>query len=93
MNETVLRLTRLFNVVTRPADLNTLVAAKIHFMAYDRLGDGYERTINDMESRYLMNLQKWDSWLDSIEIAAVQRVRVIEEAVKEEATTKKKEKK
>jgi hypothetical protein len=93
MNETVLRLTRLFNVVTRPADLNTLVAAKIHFMAYDRLGDGYERTINDMESRYLMDLQKWDNWINSIEISAIQRVRVIEEAVKEEATTKKKEKK
>ena len=93
MNETVLRLTRLFSVVTRPADLNTLVTAKIHFMAYDRLGDGYERTINDMESRYLMDLQKWDSWLDSIEATAIKRVQVIEEAIKEEATTKKKEKK
>ena len=92
MNETVLRLTRLFNVVTRPADLNTLVAAKIHFMAYDRLGDGYERTINDMESRYLMNLQKWDNWINSIEISAIKRVQVIEEAIKEE-TKQKKEKK
>ena len=92
MNETVLRLTRLFNVVTRPADLNTLVAAKIHFMAYDRLGDGYERTINDMESRYLMNLQKWDNWINSIEISAIKRVQVIEEAIKEE-DKKKKEKK
>ena len=92
MNETVLRLTRLFNVVTRPADLNTLVTAKIHFMAYDRLGDGYERTINDMESRYLMNLQKWDNWINSIEISAIKRVQVIEEAIKEE-TKQKKEKK
>ena len=92
MNETVLRLTRLFSVVTRPADLNTLVAAKIHFMAYDRLGDGYERTINDMESRYLMNLQKWDNWINSIEISAIKRVQVIEEAIKEE-TKQKKEKK
>jgi hypothetical protein len=92
MNETVLRLTRLFSVVTRPADLNTLVTAKIHFMAYDRLGDGYERTINDMESRYLMNLQKWDNWINSIEISAIKRVQVIEEAIKEE-TKQKKEKK
>ena len=92
MNETVLRLTRLFSVVTRPADLNTLVTAKIHFMAYDRLGDGYERTINDMESRYLMDLQKWDNWINSIEISAIKRVQVIEEAIKEE-TKQKKEKK
>jgi hypothetical protein len=81
MNETVLRLTRLFSVVTRPADLNTLVTAKIHFMAYDRLGDGYERTINDM-----------DNWINSIEISAIKRVQVIEEAIKEE-TKQKKEKK
>lgn len=69
-----LRLARLFFAVDRLQELHTLAGMVIHFNNYGRLGEQNEKMLNDMESRYMLQLQRYDNHFDDLIIEAKNQV-------------------
>jgi len=60
MDDVLFRLARLFYAADRPIDRHILLEARNHYQNYGKLGDHYERSLKDIESRNLVNTQKFD---------------------------------
>lgn len=73
MNETLLRIGKLFIAVDRIADLNLLMSARVHFMSFGKLGEQFERAIVDMENRHALVIQRYDNYQDDLVKAAIQK--------------------
>ena len=75
MDEVMFRLARLFYAADRPIDRMILLEARNHYQNYSKLGDHYERSLRDIESRNLVNIQKFDRVIsDMVEHEIFKRV-------------------
>lgn len=92
INETLMRLARLFSVSPRIQDLNLLTSIKLHFLSYGKLGDMNERAIRDMENKYVLELTKWDNHWEGIITEAINKRMPPKETEMPLETTKNKKK-
>ena len=75
MNDVLFRLARLFASTDRPIDRHILMEARNHYQNYGKLGDHYERSLRDIESRNVLSLQKFDNFIsDMVEHEVLKRV-------------------